>query len=100
MADEERKDIDYPERDVKDLIEEDKRPFAVRRVITTLLGGFRCVYDEEESVWINKCLYPAQIILYLLIPGIIVLTVFGNPTNLKTAVIISACASFSVVALL
>ena len=55
---EERKNIDYPERDVKDLIEEDKRPFGLRRLLTTTFGGFRCVYDEEESIWVNKFLYP------------------------------------------
>ena len=99
MADEERKVVDYPERDVKDLIEEDKRPFGLRRILTTVFGGFRCVYDEEESIWINKFLYPVQIILYLLIPSIVLMSI-ALFTDMTQALIFSGIASLVIAALL
>ena len=47
--DEERKVIDYPERDPLDLIEEDKRPYARRKLLATCCGGFRTVVDEVTA---------------------------------------------------
>ena len=51
--------MDYPERNATDLIEEDKRLFAVRRICATFFGGMRCVYDEESEQYISPLMYPA-----------------------------------------
>ena len=60
MEDEEEKkaEVLYPERSVKDLIEEDKRPFALRRILATLCCGLRIVYDENEERYVNWLMYP------------------------------------------
>ena len=72
--DEERKGpIEYPERDPMDLIEENKRPFARRKLCATCCGGIRFVYDEVTAQGIHPALYLMQFLEYLFFPGVIVL---------------------------
>lgn len=62
---------EYPERDPLDLIEEDKRPFVRRKLVATCCGGFRYVYDEVTAKTIHPGLIVLQILLYLFLPGVI-----------------------------
>jgi hypothetical protein len=41
--------VAYPERALSDLIDEEKRYFSARRVLSTFLGGFRLKYDEVQA---------------------------------------------------
>lgn len=66
---------DYPERDPLDLIEEDKRPFARRKLLATCCGGYRTVYDEVTAQGIHPALYALQILTYGFYPGLILLCV-------------------------
>ena len=65
--------VDYPERHPNDLIDEDKRPYAKRRLIQTLAGGLRIVYDETGAKSIHPILYLAQAFVYLEIPICVIL---------------------------
>lgn len=51
-----RNQTDYKERSPLDLIEEDKRPFAFRKLLSTFLGGLRVVYNESEQKSIHPIL--------------------------------------------
>ena len=62
---------EYPERDPLDLIEEDKRPFARRKLIQTCCGGCRIVYDEVTAKTLHPGLFVMQILIYLFFPGVI-----------------------------
>ena len=44
-----RGQANYSERPFKDLVDEEKRPFVKRRILSTLLGGYRLVYNEEDD---------------------------------------------------
>jgi hypothetical protein len=71
---EERKGpIEYPERNPLDLIEEDKRPFARRKLSQTCCGGCRTVYDEVTGERVHIGLFLVQILTYIFVPGIILL---------------------------
>ena len=73
---EERKGpTEYPERDPFDLIDEDKRPYARRKLTATCCGGFRTVYDEVTAKSVHPALFALQILIYLFFPGMIL--VFG-----------------------
>ncbi len=70
----------YDERDPLDLIEEDKRPFARRKLLATCCGGCRTVYDEVTARPIHPGLYALQILIYLFYPGmILVIGVIAMP---------------------
>ena len=71
---EERKggSVIYPERDPFDLIEEDKRPFARRKLLSTCCGGFRTVYDEVTAQPVHPGLLALQILIYLFFPVIVI----------------------------
>jgi len=72
MPDQENR-TEYPARLPKDLIDEDKRPFVTRRLIATLFGGIRFVYDENEQEYIHWSLYIFQLLIYVFMPGLILL---------------------------
>ena len=61
----------YDERSPLDLIEEDKRPFARRKLLATCCGGCRTVYDEVTAKPIHPGLYALQILIYLFYPVMI-----------------------------
>lgn len=63
--------VDYPERDPLDLIEEDKRPFAKRKLLQTCCGGCRVVHDEVTAESVSGVLLGVQILTYIFIPGIV-----------------------------
>ena len=93
---------DYPERDPLDLIEEDKRPFARRKLLATCCGGIRTVYDEVTAQSIHPALYVLQILTYAFFPGIILLSVviFPDGDQRETAGYFVAGISFVICALL
>ena len=62
---------EYPERDPLDLIEEDKRPFARRKLTSTCCGGCRTVYDEVTAKTLHPGLFVMQLLIYLFFPGVI-----------------------------
>ena len=66
---------DYPERDPLDLIEEDKRPFARRKLLATCCGGYRTVYDEVTAQGLHPVLYALQILTYAFYPGLTLLAI-------------------------
>lgn len=73
---EERKGpIEYPERDPLDLIEEDKRPFARRKLLATCCGGYRTVYDEVTAQSLHPALLAIQFLTYMFFPGLIMLSI-------------------------
>ena len=39
----------YNERPFTDLVDEEKRPFVKRRVLSTLLGGYRTAFDDADD---------------------------------------------------
>ena len=59
---------EYRERSPLDLIDEDKRPFARRRILATYLGGLRTTYDETSEEAIPPLLYVGQALIYLFCP--------------------------------
>ena len=97
-----RQGTDYPERSPLDLIDEDKRPFARRRILATVLGGWRSTYDEVDETTIHWALFPIQILVYLLFPAVFYfiagLDEKSYDNTLKSS--ISATIAFMIVALL
>ncbi len=87
---------DYPERDPLDLIEEDKRPYVRRKLISTCCGGFRSVYDEVTAQTLHPALFLIQILTYLFYPGLILLFtgVMWSEKGMRT----EACAVVAVIA--
>lgn len=65
----------YRARPFSDLVDEDKHGFVKRRYISTLLGGYRYVYDEVNQNTIGIGLHLAQLLIYLLSP--IIFGMFG-----------------------
>jgi hypothetical protein len=63
-----RGNTDYKERSPLDLIEEDKRPYAIRKLLSTFLGGARIVYNETSQKYIHPLLYFTQLFNYLQFP--------------------------------
>ena len=88
----------YPERDPFDLIEEDKRPFARRKLLSTCCGGFRTVYDEVTAQPLHPGLYALQILIYLFFP--VIVTVFGLVAMPEKNMRMEACAIVAGIALL
>ena len=56
-----------------DLIDEDKRPYARRKLLATCCGGCRTVYDEVTAQSIHPVLYLLQILIYLFFPALILI---------------------------
>lgn len=96
---EERKGpIEYPERNPLDLIEEDKRPFARRKLIQTCCGGCRTVYDEVTGTQLHIGLFLVQILTYIFTPGIVI--IFTLVIMPKKEARFVACAIVAVILLL
>ena len=94
---------DYPERDPLDLIEEDKRPFARRKLLATCCGGIRTVYDEVTAQSIHPALYFLQILTYAFYPGLILLSngaIFTDADQRMASAYFVAAISFVVCAIL
>ncbi len=70
-------------------MDEDKRPFVRRRICSTLLGGYRTVFNEAEEKGIPIHLHFLQLLIYLIVPGIVIATTLGLKSNRAAAVIIS-----------
>jgi len=87
---------DYPERDPLDLIEEDKRPFARRKLVSTCCGGFRTVYDEVTAQTLHPALFPIQILTYLFYPGLIML--FALVMWTEKGMRMEACTAVAIIA--
>lgn len=96
---EERKGpTEYPERDPFDLIDEDKRPYARRKLLATCCGGFRTVYDEVTAKSIHPALYVLQFLIYLFFPGmILVMGIIAMPDKVDR---MEACAIVAALATL
>ena len=62
----------YRSRPYSDLIDEDKHGFVARRYLSTLLGGYRIVKDEESQQYIGVGLHLAQIVIIAISPAIVV----------------------------
>ncbi len=78
----------YNERPFTDLVDEEKRPFVKRRVLSTLLGGYRIAFDdgdEESSIPIHLHIF--QIFIYAIMPAIVIVMT-RLPIDRPTAVII------------
>ena len=86
---------DYPERDPLDLIEEDKRPYVRRKLISTCCGGFRSVYDEVTAQTLHPALFLIQILTYLFYPGLILL--FTGAMWSEKGMRMEACAVVAVI---
>ncbi len=87
---------DYPERDPLDLIEEDKRPYVRRKLISTCCGGFRSVYDEVTAQTLHPALFLIQILTYLFYPGLILL--FSGVIWSEKGMRMEACTVVAVIA--
>ena len=99
--DEERKGsgpVIYPERDPFDLIEEDKRPFARRKLLATCCGGCRTVHDEVTAQPLHPGLYALQILIYLFFP--VMVTVFAVIVMPEKNMRMEACFIVAGIALL
>ena len=97
---EERKgQTEYPERDPLDLIDEDKRPFARRRVCQTWCGGFRTVYDDYEEMALHPGLHIVQIII-MLVPPTATYGIAVAISDCQLACTVAAVSAFGVVAIL
>jgi hypothetical protein len=79
---------------VKDLIEEDKRPFALRRIVASLCCGLRLVYDEIEEKYVNPLMYPLQLILACVYPAIVLVSITASTDDFLVSVIIAASVTF------
>lgn len=77
--------MQYRSRPYSDLVDEDKHGFVARRYLSTLLGGYRIVRDEESKSYIGIGLHVAQVLI-ILIPPAIVLALQGIEDR------ITACA--------
>ena len=69
-----QRNVEYPERSPLELIDEEKRPFATRRTISTCFGGFRVKYDEANEKTVNVGLIILQLVIYCAIPATIQVT--------------------------
>lgn len=99
---EERKsssNVDYPERDPLDLIDEDKRPFARRRICQTWCGGFRTVYDDIDEIRLHPGLLIVQLLI-MLIPPLATYLITVMISDCQTASLVAAIAAFIVVGML
>jgi hypothetical protein len=55
------------------LVDEEKRLFVRRRVIATILGGYRTVFDEsDDESYIPWHLHLFQIFIYAIMPAIVI----------------------------
>lgn len=52
-------DVTYRERPFTDLVDDDKHSFVRRRYLSTLLGGYRIVCDENGDTYIGIGLHIA-----------------------------------------
>ena len=92
--------IDYPERSVKDLIEEDKRPFALRRIVASLCCGLRLVYDENEEKYVHPLMYPLQLIIICVFPAIVLVSITASAEDTLTSAIIGGAITLVLTLLL
>jgi hypothetical protein len=54
-------------------VDEEKRPFVKRRVLATLLGGYRVVFNEEDDEsFIPFHLHVFQVLIYCIMPAVVV----------------------------
>ena len=54
-------------------MDEEKRPFVKRRVLATLLGGYRVVFNEEDDEsFIPFHLHVFQVLIYCIMPAVVV----------------------------
>lgn len=81
-------DITYRARPFTELVDEDKHGFVKRRFISTLLGGYRYVQDEQETEFIPITQHLAQL-LVLIIPPVVIGVISSVVSNLAAAVVIS-----------
>jgi len=84
---------DYPERSPFDLIDEDKRSFARRRILATLSGGWRSTYDEVDERSIHPGLLIPQTLLFLIFPFVIGGLAIAPSENESDAILKSALAA-------
>jgi len=55
-------------------VDEDKRSFVRRRILTTLLGGYRINYNEEdEDSKVGFLMHLLQILIYLIMPANVII---------------------------
>ena len=70
-------------------MDEDKWPFVKRRVLATLLGGYRLVFNEEDDEsQIPFHLHIFQILIYFIMPAVTIILTQVLKEDRKTAVII------------
>jgi len=81
-----QRNVEYPERSPLELIDEEKRPFATRRTLSTCCGGFRVKYDEANEKTISVGLIILQLAIYAAIPATVLVTLILVPaTEAQTA---------------
>lgn len=87
----------YSERPFKDLVDEEKRPFVIRRIASTLLGGYRFVYDEaDDDSTLPIHLHLLQILIYAIIPAIVVILILVLPNDRPTAVVVAGLVALGI----
>ncbi len=60
-----------------------------RRLLSTILGGYRIVYDEsDDESYIPVHLHILQLLIYAIMPAIVIIVTKALVDNRKTAVLI------------
>jgi len=84
----------FTEKEFASLIDEEKREFVRHRLVQTLLGGYRTLWRDEESIpW---HLHLLQFLIFLLIPGISIMAVKAFNEDRNLAVILGAVIPFAI----
>ena len=79
----------YNERPFKDLVDEENFKFVTRRVIGTLFGGYRFVFNEaDDDSLIPWHLHFLQLIVYLIMPAVVVIFTQGFANDRNTGVVL------------
>jgi len=69
---------------------------VIRRIASTLLGGYRFVYDEaDDDSSLPFHLHLLQILIYCIVPAIVIILTLVLPKDRPTAVVIAGLVAFS-----
>lgn len=94
MPNREENDVSYRERPFSDLVDEDKHELVGRKILASLLGGYRLVindYDEDRA----PCgLLLAQLLIYTIIPMTTVIGAIAVPDDKWVAMVVGGAIAF------
>ena len=90
------RDVTYRSRPFSDLVDEDKHGFVKRRILATVLGGFRTVVDEASETSAGLALILTQLLIYLIVPGWVALAtvIFKDNDQRVLAIVLGGAFPF------